>query len=60
MNEDRRQELEARLHEIERELTEISACKTTLPCAPPRRQSDLLIELEAIEAQLAEPATEAY
>jgi hypothetical protein len=60
MNDQRRQELSERLQEIERELAEISACKETLPCAPPRRQSDLLIEAELIEAELAELAIEQY
>jgi hypothetical protein len=60
MNEQRRQELQERLGEIERELAEISACKETLPCAPPRKQNDLLIEAEVIESELAELAVEQY
>jgi hypothetical protein len=60
MNEQRRQELEERLREIERELAEISACSTSLPCAPPRRQSDLLIEQEVIEGQISELAQEEF
>ena len=47
MNDQRRQEIGQRWQEIERELAEIADCKTTLPCDPPQREAELLIEQDA-------------
>jgi hypothetical protein len=52
MNEQRRQEIENRLQEIGRELMEITDCKLTRPCDPPKRQAELLIEQDALEFEL--------
>ena len=54
MNEQRRQEIEQRCEEIERELAEIANCKTSRPCNPPKRQAELLIEQDALEHELAQ------
>ena len=54
MNEQRRQEIEQRWQEIERELAEIANCKTNQLCNPPARETELLIEQDALEFQLGQ------
>ena len=53
MDEQRREELEQRWQEINRELANIADCKSTRLCDPPKRQADLLIEQAELEHELA-------
>jgi hypothetical protein len=54
MTDQRRNEIEQRWREIDRELREIANCKTTRPCDPPKREADLLIEQDALEFELGQ------
>jgi hypothetical protein len=53
MDKHRRNDLEQRWQEIDRELAVIADCKTTRLCDPPKRQADLLIEQAELEHELA-------
>ena len=54
MDDQRRNELEQRWQEIDRELADIADCKSTRLCEPPKRQADLLIEQAELEHELAD------
>ena len=49
MSQQRRQEIEQRWQEIDRELAEIANCKTNRLCDPPAREVELLMEQDALE-----------
>jgi hypothetical protein len=51
MNDQRRQEIEQRWQEIDRELAAIANCKTNQLCNPPAREAELLIEQDALEVE---------
>jgi len=54
MNEQRRNEIDQRWREIDRELAEIAECKTNQLCNPPAREAELLIEQDALEFELGQ------
>jgi hypothetical protein len=54
MGDQRRQEIERRWEEIDRELAEISECKTNQLCNPPAREAELLIEQDELEFELGQ------
>jgi hypothetical protein len=54
MDEQRRNALEQRWQEIDRELADIADCKSARLRDPPKRQADLLIEQAELEHELAD------